>query len=114
MIQGEESECGEYQTLVDELHAAIHQYYNSPMLSGKCHWGPEGAPMRGDYSEAIIHLKKGAEARAQKQIELAGERHATTKANDEGEQPTGEQNLAVGIGDTNFFPSRRSMVHGEE
>ena len=39
LIQGEESEWGEHQTLEDELRAAIHRDYNSTVLSGKLQWG---------------------------------------------------------------------------
>ena len=44
------------------------------VLSGKCAWGPEGAPIRGPNCEAKIHLKVGVKAKAQKQIRLQGER----------------------------------------
>ena len=53
LIQGEESEWGEHQVLVDELRATIHWDYDSTILSGKFHWGPEGAPIRGDNCEAF-------------------------------------------------------------
>ena len=60
VIQGEESEWGEHQALVDELRAALHRDYDSTVHSGKFHWGPEGAPIKGDNCEAKIHLKQGA------------------------------------------------------
>ena len=84
LIQGEESEWGEYQKLVDEMRAAIHRDYDSTVLSGKFHWGPEGAPIRGPNCEARIHLKQGAEARAQKQIRLTGERRDAMRVIGEG------------------------------
>ena len=52
----------------------MHRDHDSTVLSGKFAWGLEGAPIRGPNCEAKIHLKMGAEAKAQKQIRLQGER----------------------------------------
>ena len=74
MVKGDDNEWGVHQALVEELRAALHRDYDSTVLSGKFAWGPEGAPIRGPNYEANIHLKVGAEAKAQKQIRLQGER----------------------------------------
>ena len=73
MVKGDDSEWGVHQPLVEELRAAIHRDYGNTVLSGKFAWGPEGAPIQGPNCEAKIHLKVGAEAKAQKQIRLQGE-----------------------------------------
>ena len=63
-----------------ELLTAIHRYYDSIVLSGKFKWGSKGAQIRDNNCEAKFHLKQGAEARAQKQIRLTGERWEAMKA----------------------------------
>ena len=74
LIHCKESEWGVHQALMDELRGATLRDYNSTVLGGNFHWGPEVAPIRGDNCEAKIHLKPGAEARAQIQIRLTGKR----------------------------------------
>jgi transposase InsO family protein len=107
LIQGEESEWGEHQALVDELRAAIHRDYDSTVLSGKFHWGPEGAPIRGENCEAKIHLKQGAEARAQKQIRLTGERWAAMKEIAEGWVANGRAESCSGNWRHPSFPIKK-------
>ena len=83
------------------MRAAIHRDYDSTVLSGKFHWGPEGAPIRGDNCEAKIHLKQGAEAR------LTGERWEAMKAIGEGWVPNGQAESCSGNWQHPNFPIKK-------
>ena len=68
LVQGTDKEWGENQPLVDKLRAALLKDYGDTVLCGKFSWINESPPIRGPHCEARIHLKVGAQAKAQKQI----------------------------------------------
>ena len=74
LVQGTDEEWGENQPLVDQLRAALLRDYGTPVLCGKFSWLNESPPIRGPQCEARIRLKVGAQAKAQKQIRLQGEK----------------------------------------
>ena len=84
LVQGTDEEWGENQPLVDQLRAARLKDYGDTVLCGKFSWINESPPIRGPHCEARIHLKVGAQAKAQKQIRLQGEKLQAMKEIAEG------------------------------
>ena len=69
LVQGTDEEWGENQPLVDQLRAALLKD-----CGDKFSWINESPPIRGPHCEARIHLKLGAQAKAQRQIWQQGEK----------------------------------------